>query len=420
MNLLSQLFIYFFSTIAGVIFIAGSAFAQDSDELFKQARSTAFDKKDYPLAINISRQALAKSPEYKDIRVFLGRLYTWSDKTDSARLEFEMVLQQDPGNEDGSLAYASLEYWNDNDAKALYIVDGGLDKHPDSKDLMLLKAKILNNLNKYLEADKVVSQILKTDSKNTEARAMSLRIKDNSAKNKFGVSYDFVNFDKQFSDPWHLMSFDYGRQTKFGSVSTRINYANRFKSNGLQFELDAYPKISPTFYAYTSAGFSADNIFPNYRAGFSLYANLPASFEADAGFRYLRFDSNTWIYTLSAGKYYKNYWFNFRTYLTPSASSLSQSYSINVRYYFGGAYDYVKFGAGTGLSPDESSNSVLIGQQISSPLNKLKSNNITIGLVHSLNPFNVFSLNFSWLNQEYRQSTFGNQTTAALSYQRRF
>jgi hypothetical protein len=77
-------------------------------------------------------------------------------------------------------------------------------------------------------------------------------------------------------------------------------------------------------------------------------------------------------------------------------------------------------GAGTGLSPDESSNSVLIGQQISSPLNKLKSNNITIGLVHSLNPFNVFSLNFSWLNQEYRQSTFGNQTTAALGYQRRF
>jgi YaiO family outer membrane protein len=249
---------------------------------------------------------------------------------------------------------------------------------------------------------------------------MSLSIKDNSAKNKFGISYDFVHFDKQFNNPWHLMSIDYGRQTKFGSVSTRINYANRFKENGFQFELDAYPRISRTFYAYTSAGISGDGVFPNYRAGFSLYANLPSSFEADAGFRYLRFDSDTWIYTLSAGKYYKNYWFNLRTYLTPSNSAISHSYSFNVRYYFGGAFDYLRFGAGTGLSPDESTNSVLIGQQTESSLYKLKSNNINLGLVHSFKTFNVVSLNLSWLNQEYRRSTFGNQTTAAISYQRRF
>ena len=148
--------------------------------------------------------------------------------------------------------------------------------------------------------------ILRTDPKNTAARAISQRIRENSSKNKIGLSYDFVHFDEQFSDPWQLASFDYGRQTKFGSVSARINYANRFKSEGLQFEVDAYPKLSPMFYTYVSGGYSTDGIFPNYRAGFSLYANLPASFEADAGFRLLRFDDNTWSYTLALGKYYKN------------------------------------------------------------------------------------------------------------------
>ncbi len=420
MKLLSKLYSYLVSTLVMLVVLLSSASAQDSDELFKQARSAAFDKKNYPLAIAISRQALEKSPGYTDIRIFLGRLYTWSDKNDSARVEFQKVLQTDPGNEDGSLAYASLEYWNDDYLNSLGIVNNGLSKHPGSKELLLLKAKILSSLNRYSEADLLVSELLKIDPKNTTARAMSLRIKDNSAKNKFGLSYDFVHFDKQFNDPWHLMSIDYGRQTKFGSVSTRINYANRFKKDGLQFELDAYPRISRTFYAYTSAGISGDGIFPNYRAGFSLYANLPSSFEADAGFRYLRFDSDTWIYTLSAGKYFKNYWFNLRTYLTPSNSAISHSYSFNVRYYFGGAFDYLRFGAGTGLSPDESANNVLIGQQTVSSLYKLKSNNINLGLVHSFKTFNIVSLNLSWLNQEYRRSTFGNQTTAAVSYQRRF
>lgn len=403
--------------------------AQDSDELFQQARNAAFEKKNYPLAISLSRTALEKSPDYKDIRIFLGRIYTWSDKLDSARHEFEHVLLQEPGHEDATLASANLEYWNDNNEKALQLLNAGLAVHAQSKDLLLLKAKILNNKNEYKEANQLVTQILKMDPKNTEARAMSQRIRDNSSKNKIGFSYDYVHFDEQFSDAWQLGSFDYGRQTKLGSVSARINYANRFKSNGLQFELDAYPKISPTFYAYVSGGYSKDGIFPNYRAGFSLYANLPKSFEADAGFRLLRFDDNTWIYTLSVGKYYKNYWFNLRTYLTPSESLLSHSYTLNVRYYFGGADDYLRLAVGTGLSPDVSTNNVLIGgiaedgQLVSistTNIDRLKAKNVTASAVHSLNNRNVISLELSWVNQEYRKSTFGNQTTAAIGYKLRF
>lgn len=428
MSRLSKLLICSLST-CWMLMLSAPLRAQDSDELFKQARSAAFEKKNYPLAIELSRRALSQSPRYADIRIFLGRLYTWSDKTDSARRQFEAVLRQEPGHADASLAYASLEFWNDDEEKALKLVNDGLKTHSDSKDLLLLKAKILNALKGYEEADRVVTQILKGDPKNTEARAMSRRIKDNSSRNKIGLSYDFVHFDKQFSDPWQLASFDYGRQTALGSVTARINYANRFKTNGLQFELDAYPKLSPTFYTYVSGGYSADGIFPNYRAGFSLYANLPASFEADAGFRFLRFDDNTWIYTLSLGKYVKNYWFNIRTYLTPSENTLSHSYSFNARYYFGGADDYITVGGGTGLSPDVSSNIVLIGgigedgrpaSMLVSELYRLKSNNLTLGFSHSFKALNILSLSLSWVNQEYRKDTFGNQTTAALSYQRRF
>ncbi|KKX49940.1 tetratricopeptide repeat protein [Sphingobacterium sp. IITKGP-BTPF85] len=58
-----------------------------ADELFVKARTEAFDQ-NYAEAIKISKQALKQAPEYTDISIFLGRLYTWSDKIDSARTIF--------------------------------------------------------------------------------------------------------------------------------------------------------------------------------------------------------------------------------------------------------------------------------------------------------------------------------------------
>jgi len=387
-----------------------------SDELFRQARSAAFDQKNYKLAIELSRKALSKSPNYADISIFLGRIYTWSDKLDSARTEFEEVLHKEPDNDEASSAYADLEYWNDNSTKALNICENGLKFHPNSKELLLKKAKCLIELKRLQEANDVVNLLLKEDPKNAAARAISGKIKEEASKNKFGVSYDFIDFDKQFDDPWHLVSMSYSRSTAIGSVIGRINYANRFKTGAIQFEADAYPRISKTFYSYVSAGISnKTGVFPQYRAGFSLYANLPKSFEAEAGFRYLYFSSATWIYTGSVGKYFKNYWFNFRTYLTPGNNNISQSYSFTTRYYFGGAEDYVSLGLGTGISPDDRSNNIQLGN-----VYKLKSNGVSAGYSKTIKKLNTISITGSWTHQEYLQNTFGNQFNFGVSYQQRF
>lgn len=387
-----------------------------SDELFTDARTAAFDKKDYPTAIRLSKQAIKISPDYADIQIFLGRLYTWSDQIDSARRVFNTLLSKSPELEDATFAYGNLEYWNGNSLEAMAIVNRGLQYHPASENLLLLKTKLLNDSKKWQEADDLVTQIIKTNPKNTEARALANRIRENSAKNKMGVSYDFSYFDKQFNDPWHLVTVDYGRQTSIGSFNVKLNYANRFKTDGVQFEVDAYPRLSKTFYTYVSGGYSNYSIFPKYRAGFSLYANLPHSFEADAGFRYLYFGSNAFIYTASIGKYYKNFWFNIRTYITPSSNNVSNSYAFTGRYYFGGADDYLTLKFGTGLSPDESSNNLLIGTSSY----KLTSNNIGVGLRKTLNAFNILNVTLGLENQEYRVNTRGNQYNVGVGYVHRF
>ncbi len=388
-----------------------------TDELFVKARTAAFDEDNYPKAIDLTKQALDKSPAYADVRIFLGRLYTWTDKVDSARVAFERVLEENPGHEDATLAYTNFEYWNDNSDKALEIVNKGIDKHPKSEDLLLLKARVLKDLKRYSEANDALNQLLKVNPKLTEARSLGESIRNVSSKNQVGVDYEYVYFDKRFDDPWHLTSIDYSRSTKIGSIIGRLNYANRFASNGTQVVIDAYPSISDTFYAYVSGGIaSSGSIFPDYRAGASLYANLPAAFEGEVGFRMLSFDEETWIYTASVGKYISNFWLNARTYLTPDNQNVSQSYSLNVRYYIAGADDYLSLGIGTGISPDDDSNNILYADDNY----KLKSNNISLGYRVSVKTTNVFFINASLEDQEYARETRGNQFSVGIGYFKKF
>lgn len=408
-----------------VTFSGTVGFAQqplNSDELFQKAREAAFDKKDYPLAITLSRQALQLSPAYSDVRVFLGRVYTWSGKVDSARTELQTVLKLQPDYEDAASALTDLEYWNDHYDAALAACNQGLQYHPQSSGLLMKKIKVLKADKKYVEAYQTAEVILQKDPANEDVRSLILDISDAASLNKVGMGYDFTWFDKGYGShlhdsPWHIFNVDYTRFTSLGSVTARVNYGQRFGNTAFQGEIDAYPRIMKGLYAYTNVGFSDQtSVFPRYRAGASLYAMLPKSFEAEAGFRYLNFGSSTWIYVGGLSKYYKNFWFNGRVTLVPDKNSISHSYSGTVRYYYGGADDYVYGSVGYGLSPDNE-NVVLAFNNTS---HDLVSKRVSCGYKRSIMKLNIISISASWLNQEYLLDQKGNQLNLSVSYQRRF
>ncbi|GAA4169331.1 hypothetical protein GCM10022218_06000 [Sphingobacterium ginsenosidimutans] len=387
-----------------------------ADDLFAKARKVAFDSKDYPQAIQLSKQALVQAPEYTDISIFLGRLYTWSDKIDSARTLFHELDKKNTKDEDFFLAYAALEYWNNQAEKASQLTDKGLGFHPQSQDLLLLKAKINYSANHYEVAENAVHQLLKLDPKNAEARSLAKNIEEYTAKNAIGLTYNFVYFDKQFDNNWHIVGLSYKRATPIGSVIFRTNYANKFAENGVQFEMEAYPRLSKIFYLYVGAAYSNNvGIFAKYRTGVSLYANLPNSFEGEIGYRQLYFSDNIWMYTASVGKYYQNFWFNLRTYLTPGEKNISQSYTGTVRYYTKGANDYFGFSAGTGLSPEENRNNLLDNAPY-----KLKTFKVGAEYNFSVKQSNLFSISSTYYNQEFRPKEKGNQLDIILGYIRKF
>ncbi len=386
-----------------------------ADELYLKARTAAFEQKDYVVSIALAKEALEKAPDYTDISIFLGRLYTWNKDVVSARTVFEGLGKKGVKDEDYFVAYASLEYWNDENTNAIKVIDEGLLNHPSSEALWLLKAKVYFGINDYSEAEKAIASLLLINPKNTEARALAVRINEFSTKNAIGIIYNYSHFDKQFDDDWHVIGVSYKRITSLGSIILRGNYANKFAQNGTQIELEAYPRLSKIFYLYVGGGYSDDvGLFPKYRTGVSLNANLPHSFEAEIGYRQLYFTNSIWMYTASVGKYYKNFWFNLRTYITPDNKNISHSYTGTVRYYTKSAQDYFAFQIGTGISPEENRNNLLENENF-----KLKT--FKIGAEYNFSvQANSFSLGTMYYNQEYLPNEKGNQFDITLGYTRKF
>ena len=135
-----------------------------------------------------------------------------------------------------------------------------------------------------------------------------------------------------------------------GSLHLRLNYAYRFEEDALQVESDWYPKLSEKSYAYLNYGYSESTLFPTHRAGLEYFTNLPRSWEASLGGRYLSFKENkVSILTASGGYYYGNYYSSLRGFLVPkSEGKPGFSASFRTRRYLKTAFQYLDLEMGGG------------------------------------------------------------------------
>lgn len=396
---------------------AGLAQAPSADALFLQARKESFENKNYSLALSLCNQALTINPAYNDVALFKGQLFSWSNQPDSAQKIYQALLLQHPANKEVLVALIALAYGSNHFTEALAYCNTALLYHANDKEVLLKKAQVMTALGTYKKAQQLNALILKNNPTDKEAKALAATIKSAKAKNFMDVDYQYSYFDKQFATPWHLASLRYTRQTSGGSVTGAVNYANRYQNNGLQVGVETYQHLSKKVYVYAEGSYALTKVvFPLYKGAFSLYANLPKSFEGEAGVRYLKFAEGTMIYTLAMSKYWKNYWFNFRTYLTPFEGRLSQAYAINGRYYFKTANDYLFLSLGKGISPDDKSNN----QQLNTKAKALTSAKISAGLRKGLNAYQTLSITGGYTKQEYAPSTYGNQLDIGVGFQQRF
>lgn len=329
-----------------------NALAQDTDSLYKEARKYAFSG-ERNKAKSIAKKAIDLSPNYLEIQVFLGRLYTWDEQYDTARYYYNNIINKQNDYLEAYSAWCDLELWSDNYAKALELSKLALKYDSTNSALLLRKAKAEVNLNKVAEAGETMNFALKYNHKDPLLFEYNELIKRKLQKNKISFSYDRDEFNKTFA-PWNLYSIAYTRNTNaIGSLILRLNRADRFGTSGNQYELDAYPSLGEKMYMYLNVGVSDISIFPTYKWGASIYRSLPKSFEAELGIRYLQFSTSTIVYTASVGKYWKNFWFSLRPNFIPNSSGSSGSLTLSTRYYINDANNYIGVIVGSGISADE-------------------------------------------------------------------
>ena len=163
-----------------------------------------------------------------------------------------------------------------------------VNAYPSYGDARILLGRILAWQKDYEQAAAVIDTLLKTEPDNADAlsarRDISLWSKENTAVStdlRTGYSFDY------FTRTIHkvLAGFQLGAGHRFGwgPASAGINIGNLITDEAtdiyateLQFEAEAYPRLSNKNYAYIAYAYSPGTYFPTHRAAFELWQILPA------------------------------------------------------------------------------------------------------------------------------------------------
>jgi YaiO family outer membrane protein len=329
----------------------------DTDKLFEKARNLAREGKRTEAA-NICRNILERKPDYHEVRVYLARIHMWEKEYPAARKELDRLFTAGVNSLDAFLAIIDLEYWTGRPAAALNRAKEAMSAHPDEPELLIRYARVLVKLEELETAARALDRLLSLEPGHEEAGWLSRRVQTSTRSFKLFQRYRYDRFDRGSGDrwAWHMLSVGISGKLKSATLIGRVNYADRSygssSRSGLQYEVDAYPKFGRGWYAYLNAGYSSSAIFPKYRGGAEIFTGLPHSFEISAGARYLKFaNSGVTIYTGSLGKYYRNFWFSFRPFVTSKPSGLSVSANLFARRYRADPENYSGILLGYGSTP---------------------------------------------------------------------
>lgn len=407
--------------------VALQGMAQGVDSLFMQARQLAFNG-EREKARELCNRILEVSPRYSDVRILLGRTYSWDGKRNEARTAFSEVLAYDSANTEAWSALADVELWDDQPEASLKAAENGLRFNPGNTGLATRKIKALIALQ---QCDPVFSELLKlkqSDSACTECRVLYDKAYEACANRTFAAGTTIEHFSNTYGTAYYNF-VQIGMRTPKNTIILRINQSSRFNKTGFQPEVDMYPSLGKKMYGYINYGYTPYDLFPKHRLGLELYRSLPRAFEVSLGGRYMNFGggSEVFIYTGSVTKYLGNYALIGRIFITPDTRSFSRSGIINLRRYYADADNYIGLTASAGFSPDQRALLTTAGldstdQAAANSIYFFKSQRVGFACSKTFRFKHVLLLNLDYTNQEltFTRKEYVNVFGASLTYRFRF
>ncbi|MGM0531296.1 MAG: YaiO family outer membrane beta-barrel protein [Bacteroidota bacterium] len=400
------------------IFSANILYSQESSlsDQFQEARQLANDQETQE-ARQICYDILSKDPDYHDARILIGRTLTWDEKHDSARKELKTVYEQMPRHYDCLHALIDLERWSDNFTQALDYTNEGLEYHPNDEKMLYKKAEILADLGKNEQASETLDHLLTIKPAHKKGNVLYKDLNPGLLK-QAGLVHRFSFFKKPWIKRWHVASLRADLNLKNTLLIGMINYGNLVGSEhpyidntnkaNLQFQLDAYPRITPSDYLYLNLAYSGSQLFPEHRYAAEWFHNFDKGYELSGGFRGLKWNEPIFFYTGSLGLYYRKYWFALRTYITPQERATGHTYTLRARRYLATSDDYVGLKLEYGTSP-ESLDYVVDFSEV----NQLNTKGIHLEYQKNIKHW-LIKLGLIYRNEEFKDNNFRDHISTEL------
>ena len=217
-------------------------FEGNPDTAFEKAREMAFNNQ-RKQAQDTLLLILTKYPDYHDIRSFLASTYSWDGDYKKAKTEFSYILEKDPQRKTDWIAAINNELWADTPFSALEMAEIALKYFPSDAEILYLKASAQENANNPSAALSTLNLILDKNPDDQKAMDYKMKLTNTLSYNSIGIKSS-VDFYSETFDPMQYYALNYGRQTKYGSIAAKMNFRRSFNENGVQVEVDMYPKIT--------------------------------------------------------------------------------------------------------------------------------------------------------------------------------
>jgi YaiO family outer membrane protein len=275
------------------------------------------------------------------------------------------ALKPEPSAKVTHPAIQKADYYlnHQQDLIALHVIKRVLKEEPNNTALWLKKGEIERLLNWYPQAADSYHHALKINPELKEAKGLLVEIEEltpyyTHGLNEIGLYTDNF-YVSDLSKVWDYTSLYMGRDTDYGKIVGKINFASRLQHSAAQYEINYSPRLSRNVYFDLVAAYSNEPmLFPTYTYGGEGFLNIPKLFEVSAGAKQHNIEAtqaSTYFttYTGSIDKGLGNYWFAFRTsHFIPKTHNSSTLYTGTVRRYFTTVDHYLSATVGAGHSPD--------------------------------------------------------------------
>jgi len=189
--------------LALLTLLAARAAAQEQQPDWQGQVRKYCDASDWPSAIRVLEEQIARAPRDLDLKAWRARVLTWSGRLAEARQEYLTLLKVASNDPDNWAGLASVYAREGKNADALRALDTAVQLDPKRADLHAARARALRALGRRSEARAEFRQALILDPPSTEARVglKSLRAEPKHEL-RVGNETDFLSYTAANEGNW--------------------------------------------------------------------------------------------------------------------------------------------------------------------------------------------------------------------------